>query len=343
MDKTKISVITSCLNSGKYLKDTILSILNQSYNNYELIIIDAGSSDSTNIIMKEFVNESKIKFHIEENIGLYDGLKLGVEKSKGEYIMFMPVSDSYCSMDWLKVCNDALDKNNKFSLIHGISIHNNEQGSKYFGTATRENCPSGKNFFSFWLATFYAFSEHSLCIRKNVYLECMSEDVKEIESFNDNIIKYGTDNNKIMFNDFLKLTYNFNRLGYLSKYIPKIAAEVKIHPNSNSINDLENNYDISALYTEMIKNYGTRLFTGEIKHKFKNGNGIVIDTLEGYELSRCIRSTITFRLYEKKYFTNKDKLNWAGSKLTFKAKYLFAFTIRIIIDLYYKIYRLFSK
>ena len=108
-------------------------------------------------------------------------------------------------------------------------------------------------------------------------------------------------------------------------------------------NELENNYDISALYTEMIKNYGTRLFTGEIKHKFKNGNGTVIDTLEGYELARCIRSTITFRLYEKKYFTNKDKLNWAGSKLTFKAKYVFAFTIRIIIDLYYKIYRLFLK
>ena len=74
----------------------------------------------------------------------------------------------------------------------------------------------------------------------------------------------------------------------------------------------------------------------------QNGNGNKIGTLDGYELAKCIKETITFRMYEKKYFGARDKLNQVGHKFTYKTKYIFAFTIRVLIDFYYKLYRLFS-
>lgn len=81
-----VSVIISCFDSSKTLKDSIESILNQSYNNYEVLIMDDGSTDDTAEILKK-INNSKIRlFTNKENLGLTKSLNQLITKSNGKYI-----------------------------------------------------------------------------------------------------------------------------------------------------------------------------------------------------------------------------------------------------------------
>ena len=76
-DKFLISIITVALNSEKYIKETIESVLNQKNSNFEYIIVDGGSSDETINIIKKY--EDKIDYWISEpDKGLYDAFNKGL-------------------------------------------------------------------------------------------------------------------------------------------------------------------------------------------------------------------------------------------------------------------------
>ena len=89
-----ISVILPVYNAGKYLRDSIESILNQSYKNFELIIINDGSKDeSLNVIEEYKQNDERIIVINRENRGLIASLNEGIEKSRGNYIARMDQDD----------------------------------------------------------------------------------------------------------------------------------------------------------------------------------------------------------------------------------------------------------
>ena len=88
-----VSVLTSVYNGERYLRRAIDSILNQSFINFEYIIIDDGSTDSTNKIIQSF-NDPRIKL-IEntQNIGLTKSLNIGVKICRGDYIARIDADD----------------------------------------------------------------------------------------------------------------------------------------------------------------------------------------------------------------------------------------------------------
>ena len=83
----KITIITVTKNSEKYLEENILSIFNQTYKNYEHIIIDGDSKDQTkNIILK---HKDKISYSISEpDKGLYFAMNKGIKKATGDVIYY---------------------------------------------------------------------------------------------------------------------------------------------------------------------------------------------------------------------------------------------------------------
>lgn len=92
--KPKLSIITVVLNGEKYIEETIQSILNQSYKNFEYIIIDGGSSDATLDIIKKY--DKKIEYWVsEKDKGIYDAFNKGMELSRGEYIGIANSDDIY--------------------------------------------------------------------------------------------------------------------------------------------------------------------------------------------------------------------------------------------------------
>lgn len=88
-----VSIVMSVYNSENYLKEAIDSILNQTYNNYEFIIIDDASTDSSLDIVKSY-NDKRIVLIINEvNIGLAASLNKGIGMAKGKYIARMDSDD----------------------------------------------------------------------------------------------------------------------------------------------------------------------------------------------------------------------------------------------------------
>lgn len=108
-----ISVITVVLNGEQYLEETIRSVVNQSYNNVEYIIIDGGSTDKTLDIIRQY--EDKIDYWVsEKDGGIYDAMNKGVLLSTGEWVNFMNCGDRFYSDDIVNyiftknICSDFL-------------------------------------------------------------------------------------------------------------------------------------------------------------------------------------------------------------------------------------------
>lgn len=95
MKEKLITIIIPIYNSKKYLKKTIETVLQQTYNNYELILIDDGSTDNSLEICKNYEKiDKRIKVFTQKNKGVATARNKGIENSQGEFICFMD-SDDY--------------------------------------------------------------------------------------------------------------------------------------------------------------------------------------------------------------------------------------------------------
>jgi len=93
-DKPLISIITVVFNGEKYLEETIQSVINQSYDNVEYIIIDGGSTDGTVDIIKKY--EGQIDYWVsEKDKGIYDAMNKGCVLALGDGINFLNAGDWY--------------------------------------------------------------------------------------------------------------------------------------------------------------------------------------------------------------------------------------------------------
>jgi len=100
----KISVIIPVYNAEKTLKQCLDSVLNQTYKNYEVIVVDNNSTDKTKDITKEFQQKNKskkIKYIFESKIGMGAARNTGEKKAKGEIIL-MTDSDCIVPKSWVK-------------------------------------------------------------------------------------------------------------------------------------------------------------------------------------------------------------------------------------------------
>ena len=109
-----ISVIVPVYNTGKYLKKCVDSILNQTigFNNIELIIVNDGSSDDSDSIIKDIINKnSKIKYFSKENGGQGSARNLGLKHATGEYISFVDSDDWIDTRMYEDLYNIAIKEN----------------------------------------------------------------------------------------------------------------------------------------------------------------------------------------------------------------------------------------
>lgn len=92
--KGLVSIITPSYNTGKYIKSAIESVLNQTYINWEMIIVDDCSSDDTDNVIKPFLKDKRIRYiKNKRNIGAALSRNIALSEAKGEYIAFLDSDD----------------------------------------------------------------------------------------------------------------------------------------------------------------------------------------------------------------------------------------------------------
>ena len=98
-----ISIIVPIYNSGRYLRQCLDSIINQSYKNFEVLLINDGSVDDSAMICKEYVEkDSRIRYFENENGGVSSARNFGIKHSRGEYITFID-SDDWVEPNYLEI------------------------------------------------------------------------------------------------------------------------------------------------------------------------------------------------------------------------------------------------
>lgn len=92
--KSLVSIIVPCYNQAKYLEDTLCSVLNQTYTDWECILVNDGSTDETEKIAHNFVvKDSRFKYFYKQNGGLSSARNFGLDKATGDYIQFLDSDD----------------------------------------------------------------------------------------------------------------------------------------------------------------------------------------------------------------------------------------------------------
>ncbi|WP_297436436.1 glycosyltransferase family 2 protein [uncultured Clostridium sp.] len=91
-----VSVVLPCYNAEKYLKETVKSVINQDYDDMEIILVNDGSTDSTLDLMKKLENKySNIRYISQVNQGVSVARNAGMDVAKGKYISFLDADDTY--------------------------------------------------------------------------------------------------------------------------------------------------------------------------------------------------------------------------------------------------------
>lgn len=141
----KISIITPVYKVQEYLEKCIDSIINQEFNDYELIIVDDGSPDDSGKIADYYSEKySKIKVIHKLNGGAPSARNAGIDVSKGEYLYF-PDSDDWLAPEYLKEMYDCAQKSDAELVISGFTIEQFENGkNRSYVTSTGYKSLVGK-------------------------------------------------------------------------------------------------------------------------------------------------------------------------------------------------------
>jgi glycosyltransferase involved in cell wall biosynthesis len=243
-----ISIITVSYNAVNSIEETILSVINQNFKDFEYIIIDGGSTDGTVDIIKKY--QDKITFCVSEpDKGIYDAMNKGIKKAKGEWCYFMNASDYFYDLKVLKDVYKSLEES-KYSVVVGkVEVFNNINNvSGYF--------PKFKDDIVDYTPR-YLFNTH-LC-HQALFVRTFS--YKSVGSFNLNY-KVFSDFNTIF--SIIKIENGFKKIDLIiSKYnLDGVSANyknaIKLFLESEII--LKRNKDKSSIFMYYVRLIKTILY-----------------------------------------------------------------------------------
>lgn len=120
-----VSIVVPVYNVEKYLRQCVDSILSQSYKDFEIILVDDGSTDNSGTICDEYAENPVIRVFHKQNEGLGMARNTGIDAAKGDYVAFLD-SDDYWYSDALEKLMSAIEQNGADTCIGGYTRVNNE-------------------------------------------------------------------------------------------------------------------------------------------------------------------------------------------------------------------------
>lgn len=124
MKNPLVSIIILNYNGRNYISDCVRSVLNSSYDNFEVIIVDNASTDgSYELVVKEFGNDPRVKImRNKKNLGFSGGNNVGLRIAKGKYIVLLN-NDTVVSKDWLKKLVWIMENHENIGIIQPLVVN----------------------------------------------------------------------------------------------------------------------------------------------------------------------------------------------------------------------------
>lgn len=137
MDNTLISVIINCYNGGKYLPETIQSVLAQTYDNWEIILWDNQSTDNSAEIVRNFTDDRIKYYKAPEHTKLGKARNLAIEKTTGEWCAFLDSDDLWLPNKLQKQMDIIKSENEQLGLVYGQMLVKGEDTESHTGWSRR--------------------------------------------------------------------------------------------------------------------------------------------------------------------------------------------------------------
>ncbi len=161
----KITVITATFNSGKTVRDTIESVLRQTYQEIEYLIIDGGSKDNTMDIVKEYelLFEGRLRYISEPDKGIYDAMNKGIRMATGDVVGLLNSDDFYTSSDVLQQVADVMADESidaVYGDVHYVNEDNLDVCVRYY---------TSRPFHRSWMRFGFMPAHPSFYCRRKIY------------------------------------------------------------------------------------------------------------------------------------------------------------------------------
>jgi glycosyltransferase involved in cell wall biosynthesis len=264
-----VSVVINCYNSEKYLKEAVESVINQTYDNWEIIFWDNQSTDSSSRIIKSFLTDKIHYYYAPEHTTLGKARNLAVEKANGEYINFLD-------------CDDVWNADKLEQQVRKIEITKCE----VVFTPLKVLVEDEKNINKTFLRTFRHLEKRSR-IGSNIYKELLKDNFIAFSSvlFNKKLYENaGGINPQFQQNEDLDILLKCAMYTEIENSTNTLTY-YRIHSNNNSVKNgalgyLENRYILSTLpptseIQKAIKRNETRIAYFMITQDFHFKKGIM--------------------------------------------------------------------
>lgn len=213
-----VTIIIPLYNKVDAIKDTIGSVMGQSYSNWELLIIDDGSNDGSSDVVKDYLDDNRIKYYKKNNGGVSSARNFGLMKAKGEWLIFLDADDTFLPNALSSLVELAQTYHKPINTGNFYLVNNN--GSKTLFYKKKGKGVVFNNFRSSFFHQFGARTGVQLFSRKTIkdhfFDENLSryEDAKnEFELFEKYSIAYTSEAvlNYNVTNSFLSTNFNFSK------------------------------------------------------------------------------------------------------------------------------------
>ena len=190
--KPLVSVIMNCYNGENYLKESIQSVLNQNYKNWELIFWDNKSQDKSKKFFKEF-RDKRLKYYCAKKFtNLYTARNLAIKKARGEIITFLDVDDFWLSKKLTKQVSFFKKNKNAELLYSNFFNMKNFFGFSFDSLKFKQILPSG--FITGQLLNSYCIAWITVAMKKSLIKKKIFNEKLDMISDFDFIINYSLKN-----------------------------------------------------------------------------------------------------------------------------------------------------
>ncbi len=204
-----VSIITPSYNQGKFIEETIQSVLNQDYPNIEYIVVDGGSTDNTIEILKKY--EGRLKWISEKDRGQSDAINKGFRMAKGEILTWLNSDDTYLPGAVRKAV-EYFNAHPDVGMVYGKTYLINEAGNVMGDYPT-------ESFNYKRLAVFNFICQPSTFFRREVFFDVGGIDLE---------LHYSMD-----YDLWVRIVKK-----YSVKYLPDFLSTYRLHMESKTVSDV---------------------------------------------------------------------------------------------------------